>query len=195
MAGTAHDIAAKAEARWAWIVGGIIAFLVAMMAYMSLHWAAMPPVRTETIDPTTLHIAGEFVETKVLIRAGDLLEDQLGIDDAEVVGAEGADADDAEIVVAHHDRIRGAPLVAGEQARVHVVDIGLERRVEAVLPRLQLRQDGDVVGGQGVLARTERVAEFAEIHELHLLRLAHDQLRPVLDRLVVVRKPERQGIA
>ena len=65
MEGTAHDIAAKAEARWAWIVGGIIAFLVAMMAYMSLHWAAMPPVRTETIDPTTLHIAGEFVETNL----------------------------------------------------------------------------------------------------------------------------------
>jgi cytochrome c oxidase subunit 2 len=32
---------------------------------MSLHWAAMPPVRTETIDPTTLHIAGEFVETNL----------------------------------------------------------------------------------------------------------------------------------
>lgn len=65
MAATGHDVAAKAEARWAWIVGGIIAFLVAMMAYMSLHWAAMPPVRTETIDPTTLHMAGEFVETNL----------------------------------------------------------------------------------------------------------------------------------
>ena len=56
------DVAARAESRWAWIVGAIILFLVAMMAYMSLHWAAMPPVRMETIDPTTLHIAGEFVE-------------------------------------------------------------------------------------------------------------------------------------
>ena len=65
MAGTGHDVAAAAETRWAWIVGAIIAFLVAMMAYMSLHWAAMPPVRMETIDPTTLHIAGEFVETNL----------------------------------------------------------------------------------------------------------------------------------
>jgi len=46
-----------------------------------------------------------------------------------------------------------------------------------------------------VLARTERVAELAEVHELHLLRLAHDQLRPVLDGLVVVREPVRQGVA
>jgi cytochrome c oxidase subunit 2 len=68
MAGTepaSHDVAAAAETRWAWIVGGITVFLVAMMAYMSLHWAAMPPVRMETIDPTTLHIAGEFVETNL----------------------------------------------------------------------------------------------------------------------------------
>jgi cytochrome c oxidase subunit 2 len=70
MAGSEHihpgaDVAAKAESRWAWIVGVIILFLVAMMAYMSLHWAAMPPTRTETIDPTTLHIAGEFVETNL----------------------------------------------------------------------------------------------------------------------------------
>jgi cytochrome c oxidase subunit 2 len=62
---THHDVAAGAESRWAWIVGAIILFLVAMMAYMSLHWAAMPPVRMETIDPTTLHIAGEFVETSL----------------------------------------------------------------------------------------------------------------------------------
>lgn len=61
----ARHAAAAAEARWAWIVGAIILFLVAMMAYMSLHWASMPPTRTETIDPTTLHIAGEFVETKL----------------------------------------------------------------------------------------------------------------------------------
>jgi cytochrome c oxidase subunit 2 len=58
-------VAAAAEARWARIVGAIILFLVAMMVYMSVHWAAMPPVRTETIDPGTLHIAGEFVETNL----------------------------------------------------------------------------------------------------------------------------------
>lgn len=61
----AEAVAVAAEARWAKIVAGVILFLVAMMAYMSLHWAAMPPVRTETIDPSTLHIGGEFVEANL----------------------------------------------------------------------------------------------------------------------------------
>jgi cytochrome c oxidase subunit 2 len=58
-------VAAAAETRWAMIVGAIILFLVGMLVYMSVHWAAMPPVRTETIDPATLHINGEFVETNL----------------------------------------------------------------------------------------------------------------------------------
>lgn len=66
MAGSEHSnaeaVAVAAEARWSKVVAAVIVFLVAMMAYMSLHWAAMPPVRTETIDPATLHIGGEFVE-------------------------------------------------------------------------------------------------------------------------------------
>lgn len=60
-----HAVAARAETRWAIVVGAIIAFLVAMMAYMSLHWVAMPPVRMETIDPSTLHLSGEFVEANL----------------------------------------------------------------------------------------------------------------------------------
>jgi cytochrome c oxidase subunit II len=54
--------AERAERRWAWVVAGIIFVLVAMMVFTSLHWAAMPPSRVETIDPRTLHIRGEFVE-------------------------------------------------------------------------------------------------------------------------------------
>ena len=61
-AGHAHDVAAAAERRWAWIVAVIIALLVAMMVITGIKWAAMPPSRVETIDPRTLHISGEFVE-------------------------------------------------------------------------------------------------------------------------------------
>jgi cytochrome c oxidase subunit II len=60
-----EGVAAAAEKRWAMVVGAIILFLLVMLGYMSLHWAAMPPVRTETIDPATLHIGGEFVETNL----------------------------------------------------------------------------------------------------------------------------------
>ncbi|QGZ39483.1 cytochrome c oxidase subunit 2 [Pseudoduganella flava] len=61
----AHATAARAEARWAWIVGAIILFLTGMVAYMSIHWALMPPTRMETIDPATLHLSGEFVESNL----------------------------------------------------------------------------------------------------------------------------------
>lgn len=62
---SSHDsarVAARAEMRWATVTLAIIAFLIGMMVYMSLHWATMPPMRLETVDPTTLHLAGEFTE-------------------------------------------------------------------------------------------------------------------------------------
>ncbi len=41
---------------------GILALVVAVIAFTGLHWASMPLSTIEAIDPTTLHIAGEFVE-------------------------------------------------------------------------------------------------------------------------------------
>ena len=57
-----HAVAAAAERRWAIIVGAIFVLLVAVMVFTGLKWASMPPSRVETIDPRTLHVAGEFVE-------------------------------------------------------------------------------------------------------------------------------------
>ena len=57
-----HAVAAAAERRWAIIVGAIFVLLVAVMVLTGLKWASMPPSRVETIDPRTLHVAGEFVE-------------------------------------------------------------------------------------------------------------------------------------
>jgi cytochrome c oxidase subunit 2 len=58
-------VANAAERRWAIIVGLIIVSLLAMMIFTSLHWAAMPPSRVETVDVRTLHIKGEFVENNL----------------------------------------------------------------------------------------------------------------------------------
>ena len=46
-----------------------------------------------------------------------------------------------------------------------------------------------------VLARAEGVAELAEVDELRHLRFADDELRAVLDGLVLVGKPPRQRVA
>ena len=60
-----ESVANAAERRWAIIVGLIIASLLAMMIFTSLHWAAMPPSRVEMVDVKTLHIRGEFVENNL----------------------------------------------------------------------------------------------------------------------------------
>ena len=56
------DTAARAERRWAAISVGILVLLLAMAAYGGIHQAVMPQAVVETIDPSTLHIAGEFSE-------------------------------------------------------------------------------------------------------------------------------------
>jgi cytochrome c oxidase subunit II len=63
--GASEAVAYAAERRWAIVVGIIIAFIVLTMVVTGLHWAAMPPSRVETIDPRTLHISGEFVESNL----------------------------------------------------------------------------------------------------------------------------------
>ena len=60
-----HSIALEAERRWALVVAGIIAVLVAMMIFTGVHWASMPPSRVETVDVRTLHLTGEFVESNL----------------------------------------------------------------------------------------------------------------------------------
>ena len=62
---TGEAVAVAAERRWTLVVGLIIASLVAVMVVTGLHWQAMPPSRVETIDPRTLHVKGEFVESNL----------------------------------------------------------------------------------------------------------------------------------
>ena len=60
------DTSLRSERYWARVVGLIVGLLVLMMIGVSLHWAAMPtPLRVETVDPRTLHLRGEFVESNL----------------------------------------------------------------------------------------------------------------------------------
>jgi len=127
--------------------------------------------------------------------ARHLLEEAHRVDDLEVVGAEGAHPHHTEVGVAHHHRVGGAPLVAGEDAGGDVIDIRLERGLELVLPAQQVRQDRNVLGLERVAARPQGVRELAHVDELGHLALAHDQLRFVLDLLVVVREAVGQRVA
>lgn len=60
-----NALAEAAERRWAFIVSAIVIVLIGMMVVTGLHWAAMPPSRVETVDVTSLHIKGEFIESNL----------------------------------------------------------------------------------------------------------------------------------
>lgn len=55
-------IAQRAERRWLVVLGTIVFSLLFTMLFTGLHWAAMPPSRVATVNPATLHVAGEFME-------------------------------------------------------------------------------------------------------------------------------------
>ena len=59
---SSEHVAYAAERRWSIVVGIIIASIVLAMIVTGVHWVSMPPSRVETIDPTTVHLTGEFVE-------------------------------------------------------------------------------------------------------------------------------------
>jgi cytochrome c oxidase subunit II len=61
----AEDAAERAERRWAAVSTGIIAILVFLAAFAGVNRATMPQARVETIDPRTLHVAGEFIESNL----------------------------------------------------------------------------------------------------------------------------------
>jgi cytochrome c oxidase subunit 2 len=58
-------VAERAERRWATLSVGIIVVLVVVATAGGIHQATMPQARVETIDPTRLHMPGEFVESNL----------------------------------------------------------------------------------------------------------------------------------
>ena len=56
------DAAARAERHWAVASLSLIGLLLGVVAFTGIHWAAMPPSGIEPIDPTSLHVSGEFTE-------------------------------------------------------------------------------------------------------------------------------------
>ncbi|MDE1997063.1 MAG: cytochrome c oxidase subunit II [Rhizobiaceae bacterium] len=62
---TSALVAARIERRWAAISILIIAFLTGMAVFAGVHQATLPQGQVETINPTTLHLSGEFVESNL----------------------------------------------------------------------------------------------------------------------------------
>jgi cytochrome c oxidase subunit 2 len=59
------DPAERVERRWATISIIILVLLVVIAAFAGIEQAVMPQTRVEIVDPRTLHIAGEFIESNL----------------------------------------------------------------------------------------------------------------------------------
>ena len=55
----------RVERRWGAVSLGIIVMLVFLATFAGVHQATLPQARVETVDPRTLHIAGEFIESNL----------------------------------------------------------------------------------------------------------------------------------
>lgn len=55
----------KSELRWAMVVGGIVAVILAAILYAALAMHINPPSNREYVDPKTLHLSAEFTESNL----------------------------------------------------------------------------------------------------------------------------------
>jgi cytochrome c oxidase subunit II len=59
------DPGERIEHRWAAVAVVLMVLLVVMATFAALHLGAMPQSRVETIDPRSLHLGGEFIESNL----------------------------------------------------------------------------------------------------------------------------------
>jgi cytochrome c oxidase subunit 2 len=57
--------ALRVERRWASVAVLIVIFLIVMAAVAGVHQATMPQLKLELVDPRTLHVSGEFIESNL----------------------------------------------------------------------------------------------------------------------------------
>lgn len=55
----------RVERYWAAVAVAIMTLLVVMAVFAGLHEATMPQARLQTVDPRTLHLQGEFIESNL----------------------------------------------------------------------------------------------------------------------------------
>jgi cytochrome c oxidase subunit II len=59
------DRVERVEHRWATVSVAILVLLVVVATFAALYHGAMPQSRVETVDPRTLHLGGEFIESNL----------------------------------------------------------------------------------------------------------------------------------
>ena len=119
------------------------------------------------------------------VGAGHLFDQSARISDANRIDSKRSQSDHAEIVIAHHDRIRGAPLQVGKLLRVDKVNFGFERRSESILPCAEFCKNRRVATVDRVEPGSKHVRNLALKNKDRSLRFAHRELRAIFDLLAL----------
>ena len=59
------EVVARTEKRWIVLMVGMLLVMMAVVVVTGIVGAMHPPSNVEVIDPTTLHLKGEFVESNL----------------------------------------------------------------------------------------------------------------------------------
>ncbi len=59
------EVVARTEKRWLGVMVAMLAVMMAVVVLTGITHAIGPPSNVETIDPTTLHLGGEFAESNL----------------------------------------------------------------------------------------------------------------------------------
>lgn len=60
-----EDPGERTEHRWAIVATAIVTLLVVMAVFAGVHQMVLPQTHIETVDPSTLHLKGEFIESNL----------------------------------------------------------------------------------------------------------------------------------
>jgi cytochrome c oxidase subunit 2 len=55
----------RVERRWAAVAAALMLLLTAMVVFAALQHATLPQAQLQTVDPRTLHLQGEFIESNL----------------------------------------------------------------------------------------------------------------------------------
>jgi cytochrome c oxidase subunit II len=60
-----HEVVARTEKRWMMIMAAMLVVMMAVVVVTGIMGALHPSSNVEVVDPTTLHLQGEFVESNL----------------------------------------------------------------------------------------------------------------------------------
>jgi cytochrome c oxidase subunit 2 len=60
-----EEVVARTENRWLIVMGGMLVVMMAVIVVTGVTNALHPPSNVETVDPTILHLGGEFAESNL----------------------------------------------------------------------------------------------------------------------------------